>query len=132
MIDKDWRYEGLCRQVDPELFFPEKGQDTTKAAKRVCAECPVLAQCLEQALIKGERFGVWGGKTERERRKLRAPAKTGRPRKHAFEPSRQRVDRRFPVECGTERGYRRHLADKEPTCGPCRQAHCEYKSGVAA
>lgn len=130
-MSRDWRYEGLCRQVDPELFYPEKGQDTTKAAKRVCAECPVLAPCLEQALARSERFGVWGGMTERERRRIRPAAKTGRPRK-AFPLQRQRVDRRFPVECGTERGYRRHLADKEPTCGPCRQAHSEYGNKAAA
>ncbi|OBB52506.1 WhiB family transcriptional regulator, partial [Mycolicibacterium fortuitum] len=47
-----WQAEGICRQVDPEIFFPEKGQ-STKDAKRVCANCPVAAECLEYALVNG-------------------------------------------------------------------------------
>ena len=64
-----WWFAGLCAQTDPELFFPEKG-GSTRAAKRVCAGCPVRAQCLEHALAHDERYGVWGGTSERERRRL--------------------------------------------------------------
>ncbi len=60
---------GLCAQTDPELFFPEKG-GSTRPAKAVCAGCPVRAQCLEHALAHDERYGVWGGTSERERRRL--------------------------------------------------------------
>ena len=64
-----WWFAGLCAQTDPELFFPEKG-GSTRAAKAVCAGCPVRAECLEYALAHDERFGVWGGTSERERRRL--------------------------------------------------------------
>jgi WhiB family redox-sensing transcriptional regulator len=65
-----WQRDALCAQVDPEIFFPEKGASTLDA-KRVCAGCPVRAQCLAAALERGERFGVWGGLAERERRVMR-------------------------------------------------------------
>lgn len=64
-----WQDEALCAQADPESWYPEKGGSTT-AAKRVCMECPVRAQCLNEALERQERFGIWGGLSERERRKL--------------------------------------------------------------
>ena len=60
----------VCSQVDPELFFPEKG-GATKPAKKICREsCDLEQDCLSWALEKGERHGVWGGKSESERRKL--------------------------------------------------------------
>lgn len=66
-----WRDDGLCAQTDPEAFFPERGS-SPKPAKRVCQACPVRTECLEYALERSIRFGVWGGLTERERRWLRA------------------------------------------------------------
>ena len=63
-----WRQNALCAETDPEAFFPEKG-GSTRDAKRVCAGCPVRLQCLEFALDNDERFGIWGGLSERERRK---------------------------------------------------------------
>nr|WP_246242764.1 MULTISPECIES: WhiB family transcriptional regulator [Flexivirga] len=65
----DWQADALCRQTDPEIFFPEKG-GSTKDAKRICHSCPVAAECLDQALANDERFGIWGGVPERRRRKL--------------------------------------------------------------
>lgn len=65
----DWRDLALCAEIDPELFFPEKGE-SSGPAKRVCAGCEVRAECLQYALDHGERFGVWGGLSERERREL--------------------------------------------------------------
>ncbi|WP_053801336.1 WhiB family transcriptional regulator [Streptomyces rimosus] len=72
MRNLDWTDEALCRQVDPELWFPETGH-TSKAAKEICARCPVLQSCREWAAqtTAGELSvaqGVWGGMTERERR----------------------------------------------------------------
>ncbi len=61
---------GRCGSADPEVFFPERG-GSTKEAKRICAECPVRTDCLELAIDNDERFGVWGGYSERERRKLK-------------------------------------------------------------
>jgi WhiB family redox-sensing transcriptional regulator len=71
-----WRVDALCAQTDPEVFFPEKGK-STRQAKRLCADCAVTAQCLDQALAADERFGVWGGLSERERRALRRREGTG-------------------------------------------------------
>lgn len=65
-----FRAVGLCAQTDPELFFPEKG-GSTREAKRICGRCGVKAECLEYALAHDERFGIWGGLSERERRRLR-------------------------------------------------------------
>jgi WhiB family redox-sensing transcriptional regulator len=68
--DESWRLDGLCAETDPEAFFPEKG-GSTRDAKRVCASCPVRQECLEYALGNDERFGIWGGLSERERRRVR-------------------------------------------------------------
>lgn len=65
-----WQADALCAQTDPEAFFPEKG-GSTRDAKRICSTCEVRAQCLEYALQNDERFGIWGGLSERERRRLR-------------------------------------------------------------
>jgi WhiB family redox-sensing transcriptional regulator len=66
----EWQERALCAQTDPEAFFPEKG-GSTREAKRICSRCEVRADCLEYALGKDERFGIWGGLSERERRKLK-------------------------------------------------------------
>lgn len=68
--DLSWQDRGLCAQTDPEEFFPDKG-GATRYAKAICAVCPVQAECLDYALANDERFGVWGGTTERDRRKIK-------------------------------------------------------------
>jgi len=68
-----WQTDALCSQTDPEAFFPEKG-GSTRDAKRICTSCDVKTECLEYALQNDERFGIWGGLSERERRKLRKRA----------------------------------------------------------
>jgi WhiB family transcriptional regulator, redox-sensing transcriptional regulator len=65
-----WQEEALCAQTDPEAFFPEKG-GSTREAKRVCGRCDVQDDCLSYALAHDERFGIWGGLSERERRRLK-------------------------------------------------------------
>ena len=60
-------------QTDPEAFFPEKG-GSTREAKRVCSGCEVRTECLLWALENDERFGIWGGLSERERRRLKRSA----------------------------------------------------------
>ena len=62
--------EALCAEVDPDLFYPEKG-GSTREAKQVCARCSVQAECLAYALNHDERFGIWGGTSERQRRRLK-------------------------------------------------------------
>jgi WhiB family redox-sensing transcriptional regulator len=68
--DDQWQERGLCAQTDPEAFFPEKG-GSTREAKRICLGCEVRDLCLEYALAHDERFGIWGGLSERERRRLK-------------------------------------------------------------
>jgi WhiB family redox-sensing transcriptional regulator len=67
---QSWQEQALCAETDPEAFFPEKG-GSTREAKKICTGCEVKAQCLEYALANDERFGIWGGLSERERRRLR-------------------------------------------------------------
>jgi WhiB family redox-sensing transcriptional regulator len=65
-----WRELGVCAETDPEAFFPDKG-GSSRAAKRVCAGCPVRVECLAEALRVDERHGVWGGTSPAERARLR-------------------------------------------------------------
>ncbi|HEX3787260.1 MAG TPA: WhiB family transcriptional regulator [Pseudonocardiaceae bacterium] len=71
--EQEWQERALCAQTDPEAFFPEKG-GSTREAKRICLGCEVRSECLEYALAHDERFGIWGGLSERERRKLKKRA----------------------------------------------------------
>jgi len=71
--EASWQERALCAQTDPEAFFPEKG-GSTREAKRICTGCEVRGECLEYALQKDERFGIWGGLSERERRRLKRRA----------------------------------------------------------
>lgn len=72
-----WIAQGACHGKDPDLFFPGQGE-STREAKAVCAGCPVREQCLDYALEHGEKFGIWGGTSERERRRLRTQRRRDR------------------------------------------------------
>ncbi len=67
---QDWQDYANCLGLDPDLFFPERGEITDEA-KEVCRGCDVQNDCLEFALQTGEKFGIWGGMSERERRRIR-------------------------------------------------------------
>ncbi len=86
----EWMAAGLCAQVDPELFFPELGAPT-REAKAVCAGCEVRVECLAYALAHREGHGVWGGCSERERRRMHRPVLRQGP------PGRRRPDKREGV-----------------------------------
>ena len=100
---------GACLGADPELFFPEVGE-STQEAKAICATCPVTDPCREHGL-KHERFGIWGGMSERERRRLR--------RERGI---RLEVEEVLPPH-GSEVRYRMELRAGGPTCEACRAAH---------
>ena len=68
--ERRWQERANCLRVDPELFFPERGA-SSREAKSVFAGCAVRLECLEYALRNHEKFGIWGGLSERERRRLR-------------------------------------------------------------
>ncbi len=69
-VGMDWMERANCLGCDPDLFYPERGESITQA-RAVCAGCVVRAECLEFALSTGEKLGIWGGLSERERRRLR-------------------------------------------------------------
>lgn len=101
---EDWTELALCSQIDPDLFYPEKGA-STREAKRICTVCEVREQCLQYALDHVERFGIWGGLSERERRRL----------DHARRPGRV-------ARCGTESGANAHRRRGETPCAACLEA----------
>ena len=68
-MNLSWRQHAACRGADPDIFYPSSDEEAEEA-KAICATCPVRQACLEHALANRERDGVWGGATERERRRL--------------------------------------------------------------
>ncbi|OMB98746.1 hypothetical protein A5746_00975 [Mycolicibacterium conceptionense] len=74
LLDREkWMADALCPEVDGDMFFVDKGE-STRPAKAVCALCPVTTECLKYALDNDFRFGVFGGKSERERRRMKEAA----------------------------------------------------------
>ena len=69
LMDLSWRSRGACKGLDPDVFYPAP-DDVATEAKAVCAQCAVRQHCLEYALNKREHEGVWGGATEKERRRI--------------------------------------------------------------
>ncbi len=114
-----WMADANCAGVDPELFFPSRGDTPTlRAAKQVCRACDVQAECLAYALNNGEHFGVWGGLSEKQRRAVRR--------------SRANNDRgpvpaivRPPIDHGTTAGYAAHRNRGEEACASCKWAHAQ-------
>ena len=102
----------LCREVDSgDLFFPEKG-DSPRAAKRICANCEVRDECLTWAINHNEAWGIWGGLTALERRKLRRTM----PRPAGPQP----------INHGTPGGAGTHYTRGEKPCDACREAVNRY------
>jgi WhiB family transcriptional regulator, redox-sensing transcriptional regulator len=83
-MTESWMARGRCRTEPPSLFFPSDGVGV-EIARRICADCPVKAACLEYALRNGIDHGVWGGTSERERRRI------ARRRRLAAEAAREPV-----------------------------------------
>lgn len=108
----DWMDQGACTGLPTatrdRLFFPQHGASKTLVAqaKAMCADCPVRAACLEYALDGKERFGIWGGKSEKERRTMRL----------------MRSGRTIAINHGTI---------GVPMCEPCREAGREHKAKYA-
>ncbi|HAX82922.1 MAG TPA: transcriptional regulator [Actinobacteria bacterium] len=78
--DLSWQDGANCTGANADLFFPERGA-STRAAKAICRECGVRAACLEFAITTGEKFGIWGGMSERERRRVRRERQVAAVRK---------------------------------------------------
>lgn len=69
--DQDWRKQAACRDMDTNLFFPERAQLVPKEVKAICASCPVQQDCLDYAIRMSILFGFWGGKNVRQRRRIK-------------------------------------------------------------
>lgn len=76
VASRAWRDQAACRGEDTAHFYPKRGQDL-HVPRAICNTCPVAEQCLEYALDAGEKYGLWGGTSERERRRLRALRRQG-------------------------------------------------------
>lgn len=109
-VDDRWVDQARCLEADPDVFFPAKGEPVD-AAKRICDTCPVVDDCLAFALHTFdvyEDFGVWGGTSENERRRLR--------RDLGIEHT---VEEGCGDARGTEAGYKRHRRKGEQACRAC-------------
>lgn len=101
-----WRTHAACRGTDPDLFYPERGDNVGhRQAVAVCRGCPVRAECLDDALAHNEKVGVWGGLSERQRRQLRT--------------IRYDTPGQCPA-CGTVTPRGQGSASKGLLCEPCR------------
>src|SRR5690606_27545378 len=69
--DPSWRDHAACLGADPDLFFPPPGPYGAEDAKAICQGCPVRAECLDYAVTTAQKYGIWGGTNERERREIR-------------------------------------------------------------
>lgn len=109
----DWRAWARCRDVGPDVFYPEHAEEGQyELARMICGECCVRAQCLQWALANAEtRWGMWGGLTPMERRQAKREA--GLPRRR-LKPH------------GTRAAYLRHLDDNEQPCEDCTTANRAY------
>lgn len=104
-----WTEDALCAQIGGDEWFPEIG-DGAAAAKRICNMCPVKQKCLDYAIERRERYGVWGGMGERERRKIERGNYVGP----------QPLD---PLKCGTSAQYKAHHRRGETPCEACKRAN---------
>lgn len=113
----EWMADSNCRGSDPNLFFPHPTEfDVAAKAKAICRACDVQAECLAYALNNNED-GIWGGTSERERRRIRRAA-AGKARGPIPPPGE--LARR---EHGTVKGWRQHHHHGDETCQACRSAY---------
>jgi len=112
-----WQERALCAQTDPESFFPEKG-GSTREAKKVCLACEVRSECLEYALANDERFGIWGGLSERKRRRLKKAAICPGGRR----PPTTETDSNGPSQVGLSTGGGPPWPTRRPATAPHRGA----------
>ena len=125
MTADTWQQKAACRGLDPELFFPDRGESTANA-KTVCAGCAVTNECLMYAIINVEIVGVWGGKDGKQRRTIRRQLiADGVIEAAASDPNRPRTT--GPVQCGTRSGYVTHRRLGQQPCEDCTDANREYQ-----
>jgi WhiB family redox-sensing transcriptional regulator len=113
----DWADHAACRNVETAVFFGERGCVTSAAiARRICGGCLVTEECLEYAIANRETFGVFGGKSPKERRAII---------NQRIRDGVEQAHMNAPVPHGTPAGYAAHGRRGVPMCEPCRVAHNE-------
>lgn len=121
----DWLDDAACGGMDSRVFFANgcHARAQVHVAQKICAACPVRPACEAWAIETGERFGVWGGMSQRElrrkRRRFTSRAKAGTT------PPKASAQKREPAKCGTRPGYQKHLRENTVICAPCRQANTD-------
>jgi hypothetical protein len=114
-----WVTEGLCTQIDPDMWFPEKSQRRPLAVA-ICRGCPVQVECLTWALENDEHYGIWGGTTHLERRRLGYGK---------YDPTTLPVIPLAPTNedwHGQPWGAKKHRREKTEICRDCRDAYNSY------
>ncbi|MEU9865518.1 WhiB family transcriptional regulator [Streptomyces sp. NPDC047971] len=122
----NWRASAACLAADPDAMFPDPSDEKgTKHAKGICGTCPVIQECLAEAMAeeggksKESRFGIRGGLTGGQRYYLRGrnkavPGLVAKPKRASTRPL---------APCGTPAAYERHVRNHEPVDESCRLAH---------
>ena len=117
-----WMKRAACRGLPAEQFHPKRGAATAHL-KQLCSTCPVRHDCLDYAMINGEKYGIWGGKSERQRRALRKGSDTTTAADGTIVKPVALVD---ATKCGTQAGYQQHHRHGTDPCEPCIDAHRAY------
>jgi WhiB family redox-sensing transcriptional regulator len=129
-----WRKQAACREMDTDMFFPDRGTSTADA-KSVCLRCPVRIDCLTYSLEAAEKFGIFGGSSERQRRTLRTQMSLGLTARKAAEQFIPTIRER--VYDTTPKGPQGPTLDELPPAPPghgtnsmytkyaCRCIHCK-------
>lgn len=131
---QEWAEKAACIGIPTDMFFLELEEgatdeekadyrDTVKSVKKICAGCPVKAECLDAALENDERAGIWGGKTPQQRIRMRRIAN----RAASIAEVSSQIDMH-----GTERSYQAHLRLGSRPCPECRRAHARHIADVRA
>jgi WhiB family redox-sensing transcriptional regulator len=107
----DWMADANCRGLNPDLFFPNRGEPTDDL-RQICRRCDVQTECLDYALDNNEDKGFWGGLSGRERRQIKAVGGRSTIR---------------PITHGTVNGYNTHLRRDEQPCPACTYGHAQYR-----
>jgi WhiB family redox-sensing transcriptional regulator len=119
-IDSEsWMARAVCLEFEPDWLYPApKDKAGVARAKKICAGCPVQAECAAYALAHEEEFGVWGGLSERERHRILHPRQDPPPPPHQPRPP-----------CGTRQGYQAHWRRREDACPACKEAERIHQQG---
>lgn len=124
-LDRSWTAAAACRGMATGSFYPGQGESTSLPVT-ICQGCDVRRACLQYALLRNEKFGVWGGKSEKQRRVMRRLIKL----------NAMTVDELLEVHAdddgiahGTPLGYRAHVRRQVAPCADCRRAWATYQAG---